>query len=101
LPSTTSTSRIRHFPADLLDVRRHEVDHALEPHREFAQRLGRADRQWLEVGTGEFHADHLNSFDHFGACKSAAKRTVSSRTAHPDRRFAPFGRRLQADPEPM
>ena len=41
--------------ADLLHVRRHEMDHALEPHRQFAQRGGRADGERLEELAGKFH----------------------------------------------
>ena len=36
-------------------MRRHEVDHALEPHRQLAQRGGRADRERLEEVAREFH----------------------------------------------
>ena len=69
LPSTTSTCAISspHLGADLLHMRRHEVDHALEPHRQLLVRRGRADRERLEEGAGEFHAGILS----FGACKSA------------------------------
>ncbi len=37
--------RLRKLAADLLDLRREEMDHPLRPDREFAQRRGRADRE--------------------------------------------------------
>ena len=57
LPSTTSTWRdqLGHLGAHLLDVRRHEMDHALEPHRQFAQRRGRADGERLKELARQFH----------------------------------------------
>ena len=45
----------RHFRRDLLDVRRNEMDHALKPHRQFAQRHGRADRERLVELSRMFH----------------------------------------------
>ncbi len=48
--------QLRHLGAHLLDVRRHEMDHALEPHRQFAQRRRRADGQRLEEIARQFHA---------------------------------------------
>ena len=36
------------FGAHFLDMRRHEMDHPLEPQRQFAQRHWRADRERLE-----------------------------------------------------
>ena len=57
LPSTTSTSRdeLRHLCAQLLDMRRHEMDHALEPDRQFAQGGRRADRKRLEELARKLH----------------------------------------------
>jgi hypothetical protein len=46
---------VRHLRAHLLDVRRHEMDHALEPHRQFAQRVRRADCEWGVEGAGVLH----------------------------------------------
>ena len=46
---------LRHFGAQLLDVRRHEMDHALEPTGKLAQRRGRADRERLEEIARQFH----------------------------------------------
>ncbi len=40
--------KFRHLGAHLLDMRRHEMDHPLEPQRQFAQRRRRADRKRLE-----------------------------------------------------
>ena len=47
--------QLRHFGAHFLDMRRHEMDHALEPQRQLAQRRRRADRQWLEEIARQFH----------------------------------------------
>ena len=41
--------------ADLLEVRRHEMDHPLEPHRQLAPGLRRADGERLEEAAREFH----------------------------------------------
>ena len=49
--------QVRHLLAYLGDVGRHEMDHALEPHRQFAQRRRRADRQRLEELTRQLHRD--------------------------------------------
>src|SRR4029077_10103902 len=39
---------LRHTRPHFLDMRRHEVDHALEPDRQLAQRRRRSDRKRLE-----------------------------------------------------
>ena len=41
--------------AHLLEMRRHEMDHPLEPDRQLAQRLRRADRERLEEPAGKLH----------------------------------------------
>ncbi len=41
--------------ADFLHVRRHEMDHALEPHRQVAHGGGRADGERLEELAGKLH----------------------------------------------
>ena len=40
--------QLRDLGADLLDVRRHEMDHPLEPHRQLAVGLRRAGGERLE-----------------------------------------------------
>ena len=57
LPSTTSTSRAScgTFCPQLLDMRRQEMDHALEPDRQFAQGGGRADGKRLEELARKLH----------------------------------------------
>ena len=45
-----------HLGAHLLVVRRHEMDHALEPHRQVAHRRRRADGQRLEKLPRGLHA---------------------------------------------
>ena len=55
LPSTTSTWEIRSgtLARSFLDMRRHEVDHALKLHRQFAIGGGRADRErFMEICEG-------------------------------------------------
>ena len=47
--------QLRHLGAYLLDVRRHEMDHALELDRKLAQRRRRADRERLEEVARELH----------------------------------------------
>ncbi len=47
--------QLRHLGAQLLDLRRHEMDHAFELHRQFAQRGGRADRERLEEIARKLH----------------------------------------------
>ena len=47
--------QLRHLGGDLLDVRRHEMDHALEPDRQLAQRRRRADRQRLKELARQLH----------------------------------------------
>ena len=47
---------LRHLGAHLLDMRRHEMDHALEPDRQLAQRRGRADRERLIELARQLHA---------------------------------------------
>jgi hypothetical protein len=51
--------QLAHLGAHLLDMRRHEVDHALKPDRQFAQRRGRADRQRLVEIARKLHATAL------------------------------------------
>ena len=51
--------QFRHLGAHLLDVRRHEMDHALELDRQFPQRRRRADRERLEEIARQFHPDVL------------------------------------------
>ena len=60
LPSTTSTWRdqLAQTGADLLVVRRHEVDHALEPHRELPVGLRRADGEGREMLGGRAGGGH-------------------------------------------
>ena len=48
--------QLRHPGAQLLEVRRHEMDHALELDRQFAQRGRRADRERLEEVARQLHA---------------------------------------------
>jgi hypothetical protein len=40
-------------------MRRHEVDHALQPDRQFAQRRRRSDRKRLEKVARQLHASIL------------------------------------------
>ena len=47
--------QLRHLGAQLLDVRRHEMDHALELDRQLAQRRRRADRERLEEIARQLH----------------------------------------------
>ena len=46
--------QLRHLGAELLDMRRHEMDHALELDRQLAQRGRRADRERLKKLRGSF-----------------------------------------------
>ena len=58
LPSTTSTcgDQLGNPRADLVDVRRDEMDHALEPHGQLPEGLRRADGEGGEVlGGGAVH----------------------------------------------
>ncbi len=48
-------SQLAGLGAHLFDVRRHEMDHALEPRRQFPVRTRRADRQRLEDLARGFH----------------------------------------------
>jgi hypothetical protein len=48
--------QLRHLGAHFFDMRRHEMNHALEPQRQVAQRRGCADRQRLEEIARQFHA---------------------------------------------
>ena len=57
---------LRHLGAHLLVVRRHEMDHALEPHRQVAQGRGRADGERGEELAGELHG-LFESFQKAGA----------------------------------
>ena len=49
------SDQLRHLRAQLLDLRRHEMDHALELDRQLAQRRRRADRERLEEIARELH----------------------------------------------
>ena len=65
-----------HLGAHLLVVRRHEMDHALEPHRQVAHRRRRADGQRLEKLPRGLHAGPVPSKTSFGRleqCKGRAK----------------------------
>ena len=55
-------NELGHPRAQLFQVRRHEVNHALEPHRQFAQRRRRANRERLEKITRQFHATTSDLF---------------------------------------
>ena len=55
------SDQLRHFGAHFLDMRRHEVNHAFEPQRQFAQWRRSADRQRLEEITRQFHWDDPRS----------------------------------------
>ena len=48
-------NEVRHFGADLLHVRRNEMDHPLQPQRQFTQRRRRTNRKWLEKIARQFH----------------------------------------------
>jgi len=50
--------------AQLVEVRRHEMDHALQPHRQLAQRRRRADGQGLKELARKLHG--LNPFQNLG-----------------------------------
>src|SRR5215468_899331 len=47
--------KVWNFLAQLFEVRRHEMDHALKPYRQIVQRNGRPDGKRLEELTGQFH----------------------------------------------
>ena len=47
--------QLGHPRAHFLDMRRHEMDHALEPQRQVAQRRRRPDRERLEEIARQFH----------------------------------------------
>ena len=49
--------QLGHPRAHFLDMRRHEMDHALELERQFAQRRRRPDREGFEEIARQFHAD--------------------------------------------
>ncbi len=49
-------NELRDLGAHLLEVRRHEMDHALELDRQLAQRRRRSDRKRLEEIARQFHA---------------------------------------------
>src|SRR5262249_58707673 len=59
--------------AYLLDMRGQEMDHALEPHRQLAQRRGRADRERLEEIARKLHAAVLAIAFPLGQTPAAAK----------------------------
>ena len=65
----------RHLGAHLLDVRRHEMDHALEPHRQFAQRRRRADGERLKELARQLHGRSFQNdwFCPLEQCKGRAK----------------------------
>src|SRR5262249_41498740 len=46
---------VGHLGAHFLDVRWNEMDHALEPHGQFAEGRGRTDRERLEEITRQLH----------------------------------------------
>ena len=52
-----ATRQLADLGADFLHVRRHEMDHALQPHRQLGVGSGRADRERLEEGAGQFHGE--------------------------------------------
>ena len=47
--------QLGHLRAHFLDMRRHEMDHALELQRQFAQRRRRPDREGFEEIARQFH----------------------------------------------
>ena len=47
--------QLGHPRAHLLDMRRHEMDHALELQRQFAQRRRRPDREGFKEIARQFH----------------------------------------------
>ena len=51
--------QLRNLGGDLFDVRRHEMDHALEPDGQFAQRRGRADGERLKERARQLHGRPL------------------------------------------
>ena len=60
---------LRNLGGDLFHMRRHEMDHALEPHRQFAQRRGRADRKRLKERTRQLHARPLAQASQLPVCR--------------------------------
>ena len=64
--------------ADLLHMRRHEMDHALEPHRQLAVRGGCADRERLEEGAGEFHGTVVLATGHVESCNIRCQTVASN-----------------------
>ncbi len=48
-------NKLGNLGAHFLDMRRHEMDHALQPQRQLAQRRRRADGKRLEKITRQFH----------------------------------------------
>ena len=61
--------QLRHLGGDLFDMRRHEMDHALEPDRQFAQRRGRADRERLKERARQLHARPLAHASQMPVCR--------------------------------
>ena len=78
--------QVRHLLAYLGDVRRHEMDHALQPHRQFAQRRRRADRQRLEELTRKLHREFSVGSDGFRRAGTfpAAGKTDARRDDRPE-----------------
>ena len=69
--------QLRHFGSDFFDVRRHEMDHPLEPQRQVAQRRRRTNSQGLKKIARQFH--FRNPIQPLGAEKRAAPYTISPR----------------------
>ena len=66
-------NEFRHFRAHFLDVRRYEMDHALKPHRQFAQRRWSADgERGIELAR-QFHRHPQNPVCRLEECKGCAK----------------------------
>ena len=88
LPSTTSTCRTRsgHLGAHFLVVRRHEMNHALEPHRQFAQRRGRADGERSKELAWQLHRTFQKTALPFRAMQRP--RQVADRSAVNDSTFS-------------
>ncbi len=53
--------QLRHLLAYLLDMRRHEMDHPLQPDRQVAQRRRRADRERFEELPWKLHRKTLKA----------------------------------------
>ena len=76
--------QLRHLGGDLLDVRRHEMDHALEPDRQLAQRRGRADRKRLKELARQLHGRPSKTpVCRLEECKPRAKSAIRAQFARP------------------